>query len=441
VRRLTTSSVMVTALGALLGLTTGCSDDATSAADGASVRYDGGSTRPDGAPPAGDQGSTPDAKTGCQPACKANQICENSQCKDLPKQCPCPIESYCDLATNTCVAGCLGDTDCKAGRYCDGAKKCKDGCRVGECGQNEICDAQKRVCTCALGYHRCSGSCVKEGPTSCGPSCEICATDPNGKTSCSASGCTLTCDSGFKSCGGSCAQCPTANATAFTCSAGSCEASACDSGHHVCSGACELEDTDSCGASCASCKDSLQGACTAGACYEVLDLGYLPKITSCAERCAAMGKTCSDSCDVHYTRPNGTKYNYIAAGMYTQKGAYQPYGFFKSCSEKPPSGINSYRCCCSEKLTGTPKPDCLTHADCGATEFCWSKNSVCYPTSDSSCPPGYTYKGSCSNGKQICVHGGLPTGTVFKFAVPCPAGTHQRGGYYCSGETKICVPN
>lgn len=446
-RRLTRHLALGAALLALISLQGACADDAGPAPDGAAARQDGGlthdgsTTTKDGAPPAGDKGLEPDGTKGCQPPCKADQICDDGQCKDLPKTCPCPIESYCDLSTNTCVPGCLGDPDCKPGRYCDAAKRCQDGCRVGECGSNEVCDPSARVCTCAAGYHRCAGSCVKEGPTSCGPKCEVCPTDPNGKTSCTAGGCQLICDGGYESCGGACAKCPTQNATAFTCSGKSCEASACATDHHVCSGACELEGVDSCGPGCDTCADKTEGACVAGACYEVVEIGYFPKITSCAERCAAMGKTCGDSCDVHYTRPSGTKYNYIAAGMYTQKGAYQPYGFFKACTDKPPSGINSYRCCCTEKLTGTPKPGCLKHDDCGAAEFCWSKNNECYPTSNSSCPPGYTYKGSCSNGTQICVHSGLPTGTVYKFGAPCPSGTTERGGYYCSGLTKICVPN
>ena len=425
-----------------------CSSDSGSAPDGSTARLDGrvpgadgpGGPGADGGRPI-DGAAKPDAKAGCVPACGPNQLCESGSCKDLPTQCPCPIESYCDLANNRCVAGCLSDDDCKTGRYCDGTKHCQDGCRVGTCGLNEVCSSSTRTCTCATGYHRCGGACVKEDVNSCGASCQVCPTDPQGKTTCQSGACKLACNAGHESCGGVCAACPTQNATAFTCQGTTCEASQCQANHHVCSGSCELEDASSCGASCDQCKDAVQGACSAGACYEVVDIGYYPKLTSCAERCAAMGKTCGDSCDVHYTRPNGTKYNYVTAGMYTQQGAYQPYGFFAACTDKPPTGINSYRCCCTEKLTGTPTPGCTKHTDCGASEFCWAAKGECYPTTDSRCPPGYTYKGSCSSGSQICTHGGLPTGTVFKFAADCPAGTTYRGGYYCSDLTKVCVPD
>src|SRR5262245_16579827 len=50
----------------------------------------------------------PPACTGCS----ANQVCVNGVCTDLPNQCPCPLESYCDLATSMCRPGCLADEQC-----------------------------------------------------------------------------------------------------------------------------------------------------------------------------------------------------------------------------------------------------------------------------------------------------------------------------------------
>jgi hypothetical protein len=201
------------------------------------------------------------------------------------------------------------------------------------------------------------------------------------------------------------------------------------------------EDAQSCGPSCATCSDGLQGACASSACYGVEDFGYYPKKTTCAARCATLGKSCAEVCDIHYTRPNGTKYNYVAGGHYTQQGAYQPYGFI-DCDETPPgTAPTSIRCCCTEQLTGSPQPECTQHGDCASNAFCWAKHQACYPTTDSRCPPGYTYKGRCSNGTQYCAHSGLPSGTVFKFGEECPAGTTHRGGFYCSGETKVCVPD
>jgi hypothetical protein len=377
----------------------------------------------------------------CVPACGPKQICVAGSCKDLPSQCPCPIESYCDLTTNQCVPGCMSDADCQQGRYCDAARTCRDGCRVGSCPANEVCSLSTRICECTSGYHRCAGSCVKEGIASCGPACEVCPTDPFGTASCAASGCQLACKNGYKMCAGSCAACPTDKASSFACSGKSCVAAQCSTGHHVCSGSCVLEDVKSCGASCAACKDATQGACSSGACYGVVDFGYYPSATTCAARCASQGKSCGEVCDIQYTRPNGGQYHQVAGGHYTQQAAYEPWGFLK-CSDTPPGGApTSIRCCCTEQLTGTPKPGCTKHSDCKASEFCWAAKQECYATTNSSCPPGYTYKGQCSNGTQFCAHSGLPAGTTFPFETACPAGTTQRGGFYCSGETRVCVPD
>src|SRR5690348_4060041 len=59
----------------------------------------------------GDAGA--DTVAGCGP-CAANQVCSNGACVDLPSTCPCPKESYCDLATGHCVIGCTGDDGCSA---------------------------------------------------------------------------------------------------------------------------------------------------------------------------------------------------------------------------------------------------------------------------------------------------------------------------------------
>jgi hypothetical protein len=113
-------------------------------------------------------GGDPTPKT-CS-GCGADQICVEGACVTVPKTCPCPQESYCNLGANMCVVGCLEDSHCSTGRICDSAaRKCHDGCRtdgacskgkicdkdlcrVGcrrdpDCGANEYCDADKLVCT------------------------------------------------------------------------------------------------------------------------------------------------------------------------------------------------------------------------------------------------------------------------------------------------------
>ncbi len=48
--------------------------------------------------------------------------------------CPCALESYCDLTTNTCKPGCTDETQCNPGRSCDLANRvCKDKCSGAAC--------------------------------------------------------------------------------------------------------------------------------------------------------------------------------------------------------------------------------------------------------------------------------------------------------------------
>ncbi len=92
--------------------------------------------------------SAPDLAPIC--ACGENQVCVQGQCQDVPTSCPCPIESYCDLSTTTCVVGCTSDSLCNLGRYCDtSSRKCKDGCRVDtDCAIAEVCQSHACVNLC-----------------------------------------------------------------------------------------------------------------------------------------------------------------------------------------------------------------------------------------------------------------------------------------------------
>jgi hypothetical protein len=74
--------------------------------------------------------------------CIQNQVCIDNKCVDLPDQCPCPVESYCDLATNTCVVGCTADEQCDVGRICIvEARICREGCRNDtDCSTGHICE-------------------------------------------------------------------------------------------------------------------------------------------------------------------------------------------------------------------------------------------------------------------------------------------------------------
>lgn len=74
--------------------------------------------------------------------CTEDEVCVDNRCEALPATCPCPLESYCDLGTNTCVAGCTSDALCNEGRICfKDERECRNGCRSdGGCGAGEICE-------------------------------------------------------------------------------------------------------------------------------------------------------------------------------------------------------------------------------------------------------------------------------------------------------------
>lgn len=88
----------------------------------------------------------------CGGGCGEGKVCMDGACVALPKNCPCPKESYCDLASNMCVAGCLEDSHCATGRICDaGPRQCRVGCRNdAACGAGRICDRE----TCRAGCRK-----------------------------------------------------------------------------------------------------------------------------------------------------------------------------------------------------------------------------------------------------------------------------------------------
>ncbi|MFU8802835.1 MAG: hypothetical protein ACNA8W_03400, partial [Bradymonadaceae bacterium] len=72
--------------------------------------------------------------------CTQTQVCVEDLCEELPP-CPCPQDSYCDPQIQRCIAGCLNDEACGAGRICDpSVAQCRDGCRQDiECASGQIC--------------------------------------------------------------------------------------------------------------------------------------------------------------------------------------------------------------------------------------------------------------------------------------------------------------
>lgn len=155
--------------------TVGAGDDGGSS----SGHLDTGSSGSSGA-----SGSSGDP-AGCT-GCTAQQICAQGKCQDLPAACPCPLESYCELSTNTCKVGCAAQGQCSSGRYCDlESRTCKTGCLVddAECGQGKICQAHACVLGCRSDAGCGNASLLCEGGmcvakcTSCPDDGNLCTTD------------------------------------------------------------------------------------------------------------------------------------------------------------------------------------------------------------------------------------------------------------------------
>lgn len=113
--------------------------------------------------------------------------------------------------------------------------------------------------------------------------------------------------------------------------------------------------------------------------------------------------------------------------------------FSECCESCSTAGCTGLTWC--NPTTGLCEPGCSTHDQCSYGYFCYLAEHECALTVDTSCPPGYTYRGMCSDGTDFCVHSGLPSGTEYVFVDPCPAGTTERGNFYCSDVTRVCVPD
>jgi hypothetical protein len=173
----------------------------------------------------GQGGTGPATCTGCG----ANQVCVNGACMDLPSQCPCPVESYCDLTSSKCVVGCTTNDQCSTGRACNTTTRmCLNGCRDdASCGAGRICE-----------NFTCRDGCRQNTDCSKGSICVSTVCQP---------GCATT---------GDC------TVTGQTCVSMSC---ACPSAQMVCNNACTavntLQNCGSCGNACGK-----NQVCTSGQC-------------------------------------------------------------------------------------------------------------------------------------------------------------------------------
>src|SRR4051794_31492884 len=83
----------------------------------------------------------------CGAGCPANQACVSGLCMGLPAHCPCPLGSYCNLATDSCIAGCTDTTQCETPQICNTVtRQCLSGCTSDtDCG-GLICNVATLKC-------------------------------------------------------------------------------------------------------------------------------------------------------------------------------------------------------------------------------------------------------------------------------------------------------
>ncbi len=352
--------------------------------------------------------------------CTTGQVCVEGRCQDIPKSCPCPKESYCDLATSTCKAGCTDDSLCSTGRICEtDTRTCRAGCRMDDqCARGSICDATmcRTGCRgdtqCSMGEicesTKCRAGCRKD--TDCGMSGNIC--DMATKTC--RSGCRKDtdcgmgsiCDTGTLSCRAGCRKntdCPSekiCDATKNVCIAG-CDGDAkCNSGRICEMSAC----VDGCRTS-ATCPvrqycNTTTKKCTAGCNGDK---------TRCGE-----GEACVRLVDGNY-RCDAQCYGWECNG--TDWECYATY------SDGSGTDYRNARC----------RKKCTTDASCGMSERCtvfttkpsnpgWYKvnycASSCASAGCSSALDGYAMSGMCTCAMDGACKTSMGTGYVCYQASP-----------------------
>jgi len=293
--------------------------------------------------------STP--PTGCD-ACGADEVCTAGRCEPLPSGCPCPIESYCDIARDTCVVGCTGDDRCDAGRICDpSSRTCRDGCRSdADCGGGQIC--LEREQTCAPGCRAdtdCGAGAICDGLT-CRPGCRSDA-DCAASEACVAQ----TCERG---CRGP-ADCP----ASASCVDATCQ---CPVGQTACGDECVDTSLDArhCGGCGFACGDS-GSVCRAGECL------CPPGLTSCDGACVDL-ETDVDHCGRCETDCGpGTLTTCEAArcnnGPQPDSGTYSSCRYNSDCSWDTPDGSCIYFTITGSGVCTAPCAGPTDSASCDAT--------------------------------------------------------------------------
>ncbi len=283
-------------------------------------------------PPPPDAGATDDAGQ-----CSNGQKLCFGQCVSINDPLyGCDVEACSPCKTNRATSICAGGRcaigACNAG-YADCNQGGGDGCetdlsQTAHCGScNAVCQGSAPYCAPSGASFTCSTNCPAQAPTLCGAQCVDLATSEshcgdcntscpvvaNGRETCVARVCQLSCDAGFHQCGNSCASnvdpatcggactpCTApANATA-TCSASGVCGWACNPGFHACGASCvSNNDVATCGASCAPCPSAnATASCTAGLCGFTCGAGFADCDTSAANACEVNVDTDANNCGV-----------------------------------------------------------------------------------------------------------------------------------------------
>ncbi len=312
--------------------------------------------------------TTPDSGVAkCGAGCKAGEVCSEGQCVELPKTCPCPAESYCDLAQGACKVGCTRDEECSAGRFCDeGKRTCKDGCRTEkDCAKVTsgvvACDEGACVTTCDTKFHACGKACKGDtDATACGAGCVSCPTRPNAAASCVSGACKSACTAGFHECGADCAS----NVAPATC-----------------------------GTSCSPCPGVTNGtaSCDGTTCGFKCNAGYVPSGTTCVTDCVTKGCGSFEWCDsaaTHLCKPGCDLHGECGSNQFCKISTHTCEAT-TSASSFCPAGFRSLFTCSNGHGM------CVNASLPAATTFPFSV----------ACPASSTARGSvtCSGPTYVCV--------------------------------------
>jgi hypothetical protein len=306
--------------------------------------------------------------------------------------CPCPKETYCNLATSSCVIGCTADNQCDTGRIClDASRECRAGCRDDS--------------TCAAGT-----ICVN---TVCTPGCRA--------------------DS-------ACAIEQLCDTTALVCHPGCHDDSGCKSGH-IC-------DQMLCRAGCRA-----DSGCAAG---QICDAASLTCVAGCradsgcaaGQICDVASLTCRAGCRTDATCPAGqlcdaTSLTCRAGCHVTSDCPLEQICNTSSLTCVAGCGTDDARCNAGHICTaGQCVNGCRTDATCPTGQRCFNNICRAYCNADGDCALGQV----CDTSMQQCVAGcGLPgkvmTGNEY---LRCPLGQACiPGGCNASGACQYytCDPN